>query len=280
MQTFTQPAELKSAAQAIRANGGRIALISTMGNLHAGHASLVAAAKAAGETVVLTIIVNQLEFGANEATIQVPRNLSADLAAAEAFGVDIVFAPEFETLHPPGHATFVEETHRSRKLCGISRPTHFRGFLTHYLKLIHCASPHSTYFGHKDLQQAAVIRQAAHDLFIDLDVRLLPTVREADGLAIGWRNRLLTPNQRAEAAIIPEALERSAALTRQGYRSVDRIIAEATHTLTSKRMIRVIYVQCIDPDSSDPVREIIPGHTVLAIAVWVDELRLLDNCIL
>lgn len=271
---------MKEVAFAARASGRRITLISSNGNLHAGQASLIAHARNQGDWVILACVLNPLEFGPSEPLTGQARDIEADAAVAEAAGADVFFAPPVAILHPQTHSTFVEEQHRSRRLCGLSRPNHFRGFLTHWLKLAHCTLPHRTCIGHKDLQQAAVLRKAAADLFLDVEVEVLPTVRETDGLVLNWRNQRFTPMQRAEAAIIPVALDKARALARQGHRSVDRIVAEATHTLGSKRMIRVVYVQCIDPLTAEPAREVVPDQTVLALAVWVEETRLLDNCVL
>lgn len=280
MLTLRTPAEMKIAAAAHAAAGRRIALIATMGNLHAGQASLIAAAKARADVVVVSIFANPLEFGPNDNLAAYPRDLPVDLAFAEAAGADIAFCPGAEDMHPQGHATTIEESVRSRRLCGVSRPTHFKGFLTNFVKLLHCVRPQLTLFGFKDLQQAAVVRQAVRDLFLDVEVEVCPTVREADGLALSWRNRLLSTIQRAEASTIPVALERARQLVQQGSRSTDRIVAGTMEVLSSKRMIRVIYAHCIDPETTEPAREIIPGSTVLALSVWVGETRLLDDTVL
>jgi pantoate--beta-alanine ligase len=264
----------------VRAGGRGISLVVTQGNLHEGQASLVRAAVGSGDFVVMSVVANPLEFGPSELFHQYPSDLAADLVVAEAAGAHAVFHPESELLHPAGHATYVEETNASRRLCGISRPVHFRGFLTNFLKLLQVSGATRVWFGHKDLQQAAVARQAIRDLFLDVAVEVCPTVREEDGLVLNWRNRSFTPTQRAEAAILPKALEAARQLVAQGVRNIDRIVAEATHVLTSKRMIRVVYVQCVDPETVEPVREVTPGHTVLVFAVWVGETRLLDNCVL
>jgi pantoate--beta-alanine ligase len=255
-------------------------MVATQGNLHAGQVSLIVAARDRADVVVAAIAPNPLELGANDAPRALPGSPSADLALAASAGADVAFAPPQELLLPPGHSTYVEETARSRRLCGVSRPNHFRGFLTHFLKLVHCTGPDTVLFGHKDLQQAAVVRQAARDLFLDLEIVVCPTVRETDGLPVNWRNSRLTPAQRADAAALPVALESARQLVVQGARSVDRVVAEVTHALRARRMLRVIYVHCVDPETMEPAREVIPGRTVLAASVWVEETRLLDNCVL
>ena len=165
----------------------------------------------------------------------------------------------------------------SKPLCGVSRPTHFRGVTTLAAKLLNIVRPSVVVLGQKDMQQAAVVRKMVGDLHFDVEVALVPTVREADGLAVGVRNRDLTPNQRQEALAIHAALQRARAMVAQGVRSPDRVIAEATHLLGERRRVRVIYVAIVDSSTMEPMREIVPGRTLLAIAVWVDEVRLTDN---
>lgn len=277
MRTFTDPRAMADELAAARRAGRRIALVQTMGNLHAGHVSLIEEARRHGDLVVTSIFVNPLEFGANENVAAYPRQPEADLAAAQAAGTDIAFTPTVEAMLQPGHSTHVEEEVRSRRLCGLSRPAHFRGFLTGFAKLCGIVRPHAALFGQKDVQQAAVVRRYIRDLFLDIDVVLCPTVREADGLALNWRNARLSPAQRANAAAIPRALDQARALIASNNANVDRVTAEAIHVLRTHRLVRIIYVAAVEPDNLDPVREIVPGQTLLMTAVWVDQVRMIDN---
>ena len=271
---------MRTAVAGLRAEGKSIALVPTMGALHAGHAALVAAAEARADFVVVVVFVNPLAFGANELFASYPRSPDADLKLCEELSVDAVFLPTTEEMFPRGYSTFVGEDAVSKTLCGVSRPTHFRGVTTVAAKLLNIVRPDAIVLGQRDAQQVAVIRKMIGDLQFGVHVVVVPTVREADGLAVSVRNRHLSATQRQEAAAIYASLRRAQEMVAQGVRSPDRIIAEATHLLGERRRIRVIYVSMVDPVTMEQMREVVPGKTLLAIAVWVDEARLIDNVVL
>jgi pantoate--beta-alanine ligase len=180
-------------------------------------------------------------------------------------------------MYPQGYSTFVEEEGRSRGLCGVSRPHHFRGVTTVCLKLFNITRPDLAVFGQKDAQQGAVIRKMVSDLNLPLQIIMAPTLRAPDGLAISSRNAYLTGSQREEALSIPKALQVARKMVESGTRSVDRIVAEVTHHLAQYRRIRVIYVQVVDRETMVPARDIIPGTQLVCVAAWADETRLIDN---
>ncbi|HEY8932411.1 MAG TPA: pantoate--beta-alanine ligase [Rariglobus sp.] len=281
MQTITSVSEMQSLAGQLRTQGKRIGLVPTMGALHEGHLSLVKIAKERGDVVVLTIFVNPTQFGPSEDFSKYPRPLEADLAACEAAGVDYVFNPSPEEVYPKGYSTYVLEEHIAKPLEGASRPSHFRGVTTVVAKLFNIVRPHFSVFGQKDAQQVAVITKMAADLNFDVEIVVAPTLREADGLAMSSRNRYLTNTQRVEALVISKALRKAVEMVAAGERRVDRLIAEATHLIGQQRRVRIIYVSIVDRLTMEAVKgEITSGKCVMAIAAWVDEVRLIDNQIL
>lgn len=280
MQKFESVSEMRAAAAQYRQAGQTIALVPTSGALHAGHAALIELAGQRADVVVVSVFVNPLAFGPSEAIARYPRTPAADLQFCAALQVDAVFLPATDEMYPRGFSTYVTEEAVSKPLCGISRPTHFRGVTTGTIKLLNIVRPHVLVLGQRDAQQAAVLRKMVDDLNCDTEVVLAPTVREADGLAVSVRNRELTSTQRLEAQAIHAALLRAKEMVAQGVRSTDRIVAEATHLLGERRRIRVIYISMVDPVTMEPIRELVPGGTLFTIAVWVDEIRMIDNVVL
>lgn len=280
MQKFESVSDMRLLAAHFKKAGKTVALVPTMGALHAGHAALIGMAKASAEVVVVSAFVNPLAFGPSENYAAYPRSPDADLKLCEELKVDVVFAPTAEEIYPRGHSTFVNEESVSRPLCGASRPTHFRGVTTAMAKLLSIVRPEIVVFGQKDAQRVAVVRKMIADLQFGVEIVVVPTVRESDGLAVDVRNRDLTASQRQDALSIHAALECAKGMVAQGVRSTDRVIAEATHILGQRRRIRVIYVSMVDAATMEPMREIVPGRTLLAIAAWIDEVRLIDNVLL
>ena len=280
MQKIESIHEMRSLAAQFKMAGKTVALVPTSGALHAGHAALVALAKTSAQLVVVSVFANPLAFGPSENFAGYPRTPGADLALCGELGVDAVFMPTIEEMYPRGHSTAVNEEAVSKPLCGASRPTHFRGVTTAVAKLLNIVRPDAMVFGQKAAQHVAVVRRMIADLHFGVEVIVAPTVRDSDGLAVGVRNRDLSATQRQDALSIHASLVRARQMVAQGVRSPDRIIAEATHLLGERRRVRVIYVSMVDPATMEPMREVVPGRTLLAIAAWVDEIRLTDNTLL
>lgn len=280
MQKITTVAEMRTAASAVRAAGKTIALVTTQGALHTGQEALIRAAAARADVVVVSIFVNPPQFAPNELVANYPRSLDEDLALCERCGAAIVFAPATEEIYPRGFSTYITEEFLSKPLCGQSRPTHFRGVATLMAKFFNVIHPHFAYFGQKTAQRAAVTRKMAADLHFDVEVVVVPTARDTDGLAAGVRNREFTSSQRLEALALSKALRKAKEMFDSGVRSPDRLIAEATHILSQHRRVRIIYIAIVDIMTMEPVREVAPGRAMLAIAAWVDEARLIDNVVL
>jgi len=277
MQKIDSLTAMRASAAELRASGRRLALIPTLGALHAGHVSLIRLARARGDAVIVSVFVNPLQFGANEDFAKYPRNAAADAALCEREGVDVFFAPATEEMFPKHFSTAVTEDRVSKPLCGVSRPVLFKGVLTCWLKLLNVVQPHALVMGEKDFQQVAVVRKALADLALPVEIVTAPTVRDADGLAISARNAYLTPNQRDEALAVHQALMRAREMVDAGVRSADRVVAEATHIMAAKRRLRVIYIAVVHRETMEPMREVVSGVSLMAVAFWVDEIRLTDN---
>jgi pantoate--beta-alanine ligase len=277
MQKIESVSGLRTVAAQFRQDGKSVALVSTSGALHAGHAALIALAKARAERVIVSVFANPLAFGPSENFAGYPRSPDADLKMCEESHVDAVFMPAVEEIYPRGFSTYVTEETLSKTLCGPSRPTHFRGVTTFLTKLLHVVHPDVLVMGQRDAQQVAVVRKMIADLCVGTEVAVAPIVREADGLIVSVRNRDLTAGQRQEALSLYQALQRAQEMVAQGVRSPDRIVAEATHLLGLRRRVRVIYISIVDVNTMEPMREVVPGRSLLAIAAWIDEIRLIDN---
>jgi pantoate--beta-alanine ligase len=251
-----------------------------MGALHEGHLSLVRQVAERADAVVVSIFVNPTQFAPNEDFNKYPREFEADAAKCEAAGATHIFAPTNEDIYPKAYSTYITEEHVAKPLEGQSRPTHFRGVTTVVAKLFNICRPDLAIFGQKDAQQVAVIKKMVADLNFPVDIVVAETLREPDGLAMSSRNRYLTSTQRHEALAISKALFKARDMVAAGERRADRLVAEATHILAEFRRVRVIYVSLVNRDTMEPAREAEPGRALLAIAVWVDEVRLIDNILL
>jgi pantoate--beta-alanine ligase len=280
METIDSVPKMRALAGRLRSRPGGLSLVPTMGALHAGHEALIQAAVAAGGPVVVSLFVNPLSFGASENFPGYPRRRDADLELCRRLGAHAVFIPSPEEIYPKGYSTYVTEEAISRTLCGVSRPTHFRGVATLVTKFLNILGPERVFLGQKDAQHAAVLRKMAADLNYSVEFVVVATVREADGLAVAVSNLKLTATLHQEALAISAALRRAKEMVDSGVRSTDRLVAEATHILGRHHRVRIIYASIVDPVTMEPMREIIPGRTLMCIAAWVEEVRLTDNAVL
>ncbi|MFA5256834.1 MAG: pantoate--beta-alanine ligase [Opitutales bacterium] len=280
MQVIKNVKEMQATAAALRAEGKRIAFVPTMGFLHAGHLSLIDKARVNGDVVVVSIFVNPTQFGPSEDLDTYPRNIERDLQSCENCGVDFLFVPPTSEMYPNGYSTYVNEESLSMPLCGKSRPAFFRGVCTVLVKLFNIVRPHVAVFGQKDAQQAAVVKHIVEDLNFEIEILIGATVREADGLAMSSRNSYLKPFQRKDAIRIYQAIQKGVAIYDSGIDNLDRILAEIIHYISEIRRLRVIYVQAVDMDTMKPLRKVEKGRTLIACAVWCDEIRLIDNIML
>jgi pantoate--beta-alanine ligase len=262
VRTLRTIPEIREALEPFRA-GSTVGLVPTMGAFHEGHLSLLRAARRECDAVVASIFVNPAQFGRGEDLDRYPRDEQRDAKLAEEEGVDVVFAPAPEEMYPEGFATWVDVERLSRSLEGAVRPGHFRGVATVCLKLFNIVRPRRAYFGQKDAQQAAVIRQLVRDLDLELEIRVLPTVRDPDGLACSSRNAYLGPDERRRALALPRALEAGAV----AYRAGDDPVAATRAELDG-----------LHPDYVEVAR--LGDQLVLAAAVQLGSTRLIDNVVL
>jgi len=258
-----------------------VGLVPTMGYLHAGHRSLVERARAENAAVVVSIFVNPTQFGPNEDLARYPRDLPRDLAMLESAGADVVFTPSVDEMYPPGFATYVEPSGvLAERLEAATRPGHFRGVATVVARLLQIVTPQNVYFGQKDAQQVAVVRRMVADLYLPVAVRVMPTVREADGLAMSSRNKYLGPEDRAAAIVLNRALQAGASVfERQTAGGVADVIAAMAQVVAAETRAQLDYADICDPDSFAPLMEL-RAPALLAIAAKVGPARLIDNFLL
>lgn len=271
--------EMQQTARECRMSGRRIALVPTMGALHEGHLSLIDQAKESADLVIVSIYVNPTQFAPNEDYRVYPRDLDRDLEICDAKGVNYVFVPTNEQIYPDDHTFFVDEEKLSKTLCGESRQNHFRGVATICTKLFNITCPDFVVVGMKDAQQAILLNRLIRNMNFPIELIVGPTVRDEDGLALSSRNKSLSSSQREEALKIYKSLMAAQALVDKGINNTDRLKAEVTNHLDSLRL-RVIYVKTVNLETLQEIRQIAPGQTLLAVAVWVDQVRLIDNLVL
>ena len=275
-------AELREEITLAKAAGKTIGLVPTMGALHEGHASLIKAAAMENELVVVSVFVNPTQFGPNEDLDAYPRTLEADCKLAEGMGADIVFAPSPAEMYPSEDMTWVEVTGDITKvLCGRTRPIHFRGVTTVVSKLFNLAQPDHAYFGQKDAQQAEVIKRMVKDLFFNVQLRIMPIVREADGLAKSSRNTYLSRAERAAAVVLSSSLETAQTLFGAGERDSKKLVEGVKKLIGDEPMADIDYVEMYALPGLKPVPEVLTeGQYLLAVAVKFGSTRLIDNVIL
>jgi len=279
MRTVTTVAGMKAAVAELRAQGRTIGFVPTMGYLHEGHLSLVRECRKSADVSVVSIFVNPLQFGPREDFRRYPRDPERDVELLEKEAVDILFLPSDREMYPEGYRTSVEVAGLQDKLCGRSRPGHFKGVVTVVLKLFNIVRPDWAFFGQKDAQQVVVLRRMAEDLNMDVKIRAMPTVREPDGLAMSSRNSYLTAEERRAALVLFRSLEEARRMFGEGERAAGRIRDRLLTSIASEPLAKVDYAEVVDPSSLEPV-ERIEGEALVALAVNVGKTRLIDNTIL
>lgn len=271
--------ELRRWSRDARSEGNAVGLVPTMGALHAGHASLIRAARSQCGFVAVSIFVNPTQFGPNEDFARYPRTFEEDCALAEREGADVIFAPAVDEMYPEGAATFVEVQGIGDRLDGKSRPGHFRGVATVVAKLLIAAEADRAYFGQKDAAQVAVVRRMVSDLRIGTEVVVCPIVRDADGLALSSRNAYLSPEERRQALVLSQAVRRVEEMVALGEERVSTLIEAAQNTFAAEPAVRIDYIDLVDWATLLPVERAAPG-TLFAVAAWVGTTRLIDNAVL
>ncbi len=278
MEVIKTIEEMKAFSSRSRAMGETIAFVPTMGFFHEGHLSLMREGRRRGDLLVVSLFVNPTQFAPHEDLKNYPRNFVRDRQMAEEVGADILFVPEVEEMYPSDHQTYVEVEKVTRNLCGRSRPTHFRGVTTVVMMLFEIVTPHVAIFGEKDYQQLVTIRQMARDLHMSVQVVGMPTVREADGLAMSSRNTYLLPEERKAALSLYRSLQRAKEILQKGEQRASRILDEMKGILQSEPLIRVDYIQICDAFTLQEVDRI-EGDVVVAFAAYLGKTRLIDNLV-
>lgn len=277
MQILNTVAETRTAIESQRKMGKSIGFVPTMGFLHDGHLSLMEAAKDQTDFVVVSIFVNPTQFGPNEDLASYPRDLERDVELCKSVGVDLIFAPSVSEMYPDGYSTYVDcEGDITKRLCGATRPTHFKGVTSVVSKLFNIVMPDKAFFGQKDAQQVAVIEKMVRDLNYNLEIVPCPIVRESDGLAMSSRNAYLNDDQRKEALVLSKALKRAKALIEAGERSTETLIGEMIKIIEVSPSAVIDYVSIVDAKTLDAI-ETINDDFLVALAVKIGKTRLIDN---
>ena len=270
--------QMRSACQATKQEGRRLGFVPTMGALHEGHLSLVRAAKARCDVVAASIFVNPTQFGPNEDFSKYPRSFGTDRELLEKEGVELLFAPSVEEMYPEGAVTFVTVEGLSERLCGKSRPGHFRGVTTIVSNLFHITQSDLAFFGQKDAAQVAIIRRMVLDLNLGVEIVVCPIVREADGLAMSSRNAYLNPQERKSALVLSRSLAQVKKLFEQGERRTSKLGAAGRQIFAEEPSVRLDYIEIVSPETLEPV-EHITDPALVAVAAFVGGTRLIDNIV-
>ncbi len=274
--TITDISTMQATATELRQEGNTIGFVPTMGFLHEGHLSLLDIARQKCDVLVMSIFVNPTQFGENEDLEEYPRDFDRDARLARERGVDILFHPAAKEMYTDNFATYVVTDYLSEKLCGASRPTHFRGVATVVSKLFNIVRPDIAVFGQKDAQQATIIKRMVQDLNFPVEIVTGPIVREQDGLALSSRNTYLSSEERQQATSLYRGLQQAKKLVESGEVNSNIIVDEIRSILEAEPDIREDYIAIVDPGTLDPVREVNQG-VLIAIAAFVGTTRLIDN---
>ena len=279
LQTITSIEDIKQRIKTFKENQFSIGFVPTMGALHEGHLSLVRQARKENDKVVVSIFVNPLQFGINEDFTQYPSTFDNDCELLSKEDVDIVFNPKAPEIYPDGFCTSVVLEHLEDKLCGKSRPGHFRGVAAVVLKLFNLVKPDVAYFGQKDFQQTIVIKRMVADLNLDVNIKVLPTIRGKEGLALSSRNAYLSETEKKDALCLYKALIKAQTMANAGAKNTKEITAEMEKIINNCKSAKIDYISIVNPETLEAVPEVQHGD-VAAMAVRIGKTRLIDNIIL
>ncbi|MCK4759234.1 MAG: pantoate--beta-alanine ligase [Candidatus Aminicenantes bacterium] len=279
MKTITRTEEMHEAVLEEKSHGRSIGFVPTMGFLHEGHLSLVRESVRRADVTVVSIYVNPTQFEPKEDFRQYPRDIHRDTELLKNEGVDYLFLPDNQEIYPEGYKTYVEVHDLQDKLCGRSRPGHFRGVCTVVLKLFNTVNPDMAFFGQKDAQQAIILKRMAQDLDLGVKIEVVPIVREEDGLALSSRNSYLDQEERRAALVLSKSLEEARVMVQNGERDSGQIIDRMKEMIGREPLAKIDYVEIVDMENLDPVQKI-ENKALAALAVFVGKVRLIDNAIL
>jgi pantoate--beta-alanine ligase len=276
MRIVESPEDMQRICDDLRIGRETIGLVPTMGAFHEGHLSLMRQARESCSRVVVSLFVNPTQFGPGEDLEQYPRAFEKDKSLAEEVGVDFLFVPSEEAVYSEDQATYVEVERLTKVLCGLSRPTHFRGVTTIVAKLFNIVRPHKAFFGQKDAQQTAVIRRMVEDLNMGVEIVELPIVREPGGLAMSSRNQYLSPEERKSALGLHNALQEARRLVRSGERDATTIVGTMARMIRLAAHADIDYIEAVDASTLQVLDEL-KGEVLIALAVRIGSTRLIDN---
>lgn len=279
MKTLTRISEMKELVNQAKSRAKTIGLVPTMGYLHEGHLSLVRECRKQTGLAVVSIIVNPLQFGPNEDFGEYPRDINRDRELLLKEGVDVLFCPDVNEMYPEGFQTSVEVLELQGRLCGRTRPGHFRGVSTVVLKLFHIVRPDVAFFGQKDAQQAIVLRRMVQDLNMDVRIEVLPIIRDEDGRALSSRNIYLSPEERKAALVLTKSLKEAKLLIESGERAAGVVIDKVKGVIEGEPLAHMDYVEIVDLEELKCVDKI-EGKVLIALAVFIGKTRLIDNMII
>ncbi len=279
MEVFENIPAMKQFVRMKKAEGKTIGFVPTMGYLHSGHLSLIKKSTSQNDVTVISIFVNPTQFGENEDLDQYPRDFERDCRLVQEAGADAVFFPTAGMMYPEGYKTYVEVVDITKRLCGVTRPTHFKGVTTVVTKLFHIVAPDRAYFGQKDAQQLLVIRRMVKDLNMDIEIVGCPIIRETDGLAMSSRNLYLSREERTQATVLNQSLEMAEKMIDSGERNSAALKKAITKEIEEMELARIDYVELVDTESLLPAQQI-TGEVLIALAVYFGKTRLIDNRIL
>ena len=277
MQIIHSIDEMQTLSENLRKQGKSIGFVPTMGFLHEGHLSLVDLLIGRTDKIILSIFVNPTQFSEGEDLEKYPHDLERDLKLCQERKVDIVFIPERKEMYSVHHSTLIEEENLSKGLCGSSRPTHFQGVTTVCAKLFNICKPNIVVLGQKDAQQVVVLKRMIKDLNFSIEVIVGDIFREKDGLAMSSRNFYLSSEQREDALLLNRSLLAGRDLQSRGICNIDQIKEEVIATLRQGKSIMLDYVEVVDRETMEPMKEIKPNQTMIVLAAWIDKIRLIDN---
>ncbi|HNT00458.1 MAG TPA: pantoate--beta-alanine ligase [Candidatus Saccharicenans sp.] len=276
MEVINKVAELQERIKDWKLKGLTVGFVPTMGYLHEGHLSLVREAKKRNDRAAVSIFVNPKQFGPAEDYNVYPRDFNRDAALLEKEGVDLIFYPAVEEMYPAGYKTYVEVEDLENRLCGRSRPGHFRGVCTVVLKLFNLIQPDEAYFGWKDAQQVIILKKMVEDLNLPVKIRSMPLIREKDGLALSSRNIYLNQQERQASVVLYRSLELAEEIIKNGERQAARIRQQMVNLISAEPLARIDYVEIVDPQTLEPLVTI-DGDALVAVAVYFGRTRLIDN---
>ncbi|MFH1656075.1 MAG: pantoate--beta-alanine ligase [Candidatus Omnitrophota bacterium] len=278
MKIVRSAREMQRLSTDLRIKGKSIGFVPTMGYLHEGHLSLMRRARKDCDVSIISIFVNPAQFGPSEDYRKYPRDLNRDERLAKSAGVDILFSPSAKEIYPDKYFTYVNVEQLADSLCAASRPGHFRGVATIVAKLFNIVQPEIAYFGQKDAQQVRIIQQMVNDLNLPIKIKILPIVRESDGLVLSSRNKYLSPKEREDALVLSQSLKKARTMINKGVRSSNKIISMIRGLISKKKLAKINYISCVNFTNLKSVKTI-KKNTLIALAVRIGKTRLIDNII-